>query len=78
MSKLRKVLQSLLPFVLIGVFIAVAMALLIIFSYLLIWGILIGGIIALVALIRNYFFMKKTKTASGRIIEHEDHDHNKE
>ncbi|AWN72547.1 hypothetical protein LEAN103870_16335 [Legionella anisa] len=77
-SPLGKILENLVPFLVAGVAIALFFGLLFMFSYVLVWGLLIGGILWLVATIKQYLFpSKSTKTeeinkSQGRIIEHDD------
>ena len=74
-DKLQRLFQQLIPFIVVGIGIALAIGLLIMFSYALMWGILIGFIIWLIALIKQTLFPSKNNTQNddGRIIEHE-HD----
>ncbi len=73
-DKLQKLLETLIPFIVLGVSIALLFALLIMFSYLLAWGLLIGGVLWLIALAKQYFFPshKTDQKSQGRIIEHDD------
>lgn len=75
---LAKIFEALVPFVIAGMAIALFLGLLFMFSYVLIWGIIIGGTLWLVATIKQMFFSdNKTPTevvkkSEGRIIEHDD------
>ncbi|MCC5791750.1 MAG: hypothetical protein JJT82_03965 [Legionellaceae bacterium] len=72
-DKLRQFLESVLPFVVIGIAIAFIIALFSFFSYILLWGIVIGGVLGAIAWLINLFSAKKsTKSRSGRTIEHDD------
>ncbi len=77
-EKLTRMLQQLLPFLLIGVSVSLLIGLFILFSYLLVWGLIIGTVIWLAALVKNYFFPSnaqvKLNAASGRIIDHDKKD----
>lgn len=75
-DKLRNILESLIPFMLLGVAISLIIGLFIMFSYVLIWGIFIGGILWLVFFIKNFLFpgSKKSPQAEGRVIEHDNKD----
>lgn len=73
-----KIIESIVPFIIAGIAIALFIGLLFMFSYVVIWGLMIGGILWLVAVIKQFLFpgtvakpesMKKTK---GRVIEHDD------
>lgn len=76
MNRFQKIIEQITPFLLLGIGIAFAIGMLILFFYVLVWGILIGGIIWLAYFIKNYFFpANKPKTRTkGRIIEHDDND----
>lgn len=72
-KKFQETMEQLIPFILLGIGLAFAVGLLIMFFYVLVWGIIIGGIIWLVYFIKNYFFPSNAKKSkSGRIIEHND------
>ncbi|KTD71328.1 hypothetical protein [Legionella tucsonensis] len=77
-SPLGKIFENLVPFLVAGVAIALFFGLLFMFSYVLVWGLLIGGILWLIATIKQYLFPStSTKTEvinknQGRIIEHDD------
>ncbi|WP_133130410.1 hypothetical protein [Legionella yabuuchiae] len=74
-KKLQNILEQLIPFIILGIGIALAIGLLIMFSYVLVWGIVIGGIIWLVYFVKSYFFPSHSpKKKNGRIIEHNDKD----
>ncbi|MDR3442822.1 MAG: hypothetical protein P4L65_07370 [Legionella sp.] len=73
-----KIIESIVPFIIAGIAIALFIGLLFMFSYVVIWGLMIGGVLWLVAVIKQFLFpstvakpesMKKTK---GRVIEHDD------
>ncbi|KTD66602.1 hypothetical protein Lsan_0547 [Legionella santicrucis] len=73
-----KIFEALVPFVIAGMAIALFLGLLFMFSYVLIWGIIIGGTLWVIATIRQILF-SNTKTTTdvvkkseGRIIEHND------
>lgn len=76
-NKLQKYFETLLPFLILGIFIAISISLLFVFSYILVWGLLIGAVIWIVMTTLQFFF-KKDKSPppkkQGRIIEH---DHKK-
>jgi hypothetical protein len=73
-----KIFENLVPFLIAGVAIALFFGLLFMFSYVLIWGIMIGGILWIVMTIKQFLFPStppKTEsihTTEGRIIEHDD------
>lgn len=76
---IKKNLESLVPFVVIGVAIALCIGLLLMFFSIAMWGLIIGGVLWLAALAKQYFFPSKspsvptTTKEEGRIIEHDDH-----
>lgn len=74
-EKLQKIFENLIPFILIGVAIALFIGLLFMFFYIAVWGIIIGGVLWLIALVKQYLFPDdtvKTEESSGRVIEHDD------
>ncbi|MDF1684678.1 MAG: hypothetical protein P1U36_08495 [Legionellaceae bacterium] len=80
---IKQFLQQLPPFILVGISIALGVGIFIVFSYVLIWGILIGAILWGANLLINYLrsaniipTKNQTKTSStstskGRIIDHD-------
>ncbi|KTC92468.1 hypothetical protein OQJ18_10600 [Fluoribacter dumoffii] len=73
-----KIFDNLIPFIVAGVAIALFLGLLFVFSYVLVWGLLIGGLLWLIATIKEYLFPRRQakteviKKSQGRIIEHDD------
>lgn len=76
-KKLQQLLEQIIPFIILGIAIAFAIGLFVMFSYVLVWGILIGGVFWLISLVKNFFAPKKKHPSSkkGRIIEHDDNHH---
>ena len=70
-EKMKQMLEQLPTFIILGIAIALIIGLFIMLSYVIVWGLLLGGIIWLIVMIKNYFFPPSTKT-DGRIIEHDD------
>lgn len=70
-EKLEKIIENIIPFIVIGIGIAIFIGLLFMFFYVVIWGVLIGAVLWMAALAKQYFFPSKAKT-QGRIIEHDD------
>jgi len=80
-SSIKQFLQQLPPFILIGISLAFAIGIFIIFSYVLIWGILIGAILWGINLLVEYLRsanlipnknnIKKNASPKGRIIDHD-------
>lgn len=70
---IKKILESLIPFVLMGIAVVIGVTLLMMFFYIAIWGIIIGGILWLGVLAKQYFFPSNTNNKQdGRVIEHDD------
>ncbi len=70
---IKKILESLVPFLVVGVAIALCVGLLFMFFSVAIWGLIIGGALWLGALAKQYFFSNSSaKKEDGRIIEHDD------
>jgi hypothetical protein len=76
---IKKILESLVPFVFIGVAIALCIGLLFMFFSIAVWGLIIGGILWLASLAKQFFFPSTAATPGssvvkeeGRIIEHDD------
>lgn len=76
---IKQFLQQLPPFILIGISIALAVGIFIVFSYVLIWGVLIGAILwganVFVEYLKSANIIpnknKATKSSRGRIIDHD-------
>ncbi|MCC5016276.1 MULTISPECIES: hypothetical protein [Legionella] len=74
-EKLQRLLENIVPFLMLGIAIALVIGLFIMFSYVLIWGLLIGGILWAISFVKSYFFPSNTPTKTeGRVIEHNDKD----
>ncbi|OGV40436.1 MAG: hypothetical protein A3F46_04185 [Legionellales bacterium RIFCSPHIGHO2_12_FULL_42_9] len=73
---LKVLINSIVPFVLLGIAVSLIIGLAIMFSYVLVWGILIGVILWIVTSIKEFFFPSATTqnkvVIRGRIIEHKD------
>lgn len=75
---MQSILARLIPFIFLGVMIVLLVAGMIIFSYLLIVGALVGLILFMIAWVRDRLFGKKKSTPSqlkdrpGRTIDHHD------
>lgn len=75
--QVSKIVETLVPFIIAGIAISLFIGLLFMFSYVVIWGLIIGGILWAISVVKEFFFpspvkpttIKKTK---GRIIEHDD------
>lgn len=71
----QKLKASFLPFVMLGIAITVGIVLLFIFFYLAFWGVLVGGVLWLSVVAKNYFFPTKHTAPvkkDGRIIEYDE------
>lgn len=74
-NQFRKLVENLVPFLLLGIAIALIGGLLIMFSYLLLWGIVIGFVLWIVFFVKNLLFPPTEKGKStGIIIEHKNDD----
>lgn len=70
---IKKILESLVPFLIAGIAIALCIGLLFMFFSVAIWGVIIGGVLWLAALAKQYLFPSPTeKKEEGRVIEHDD------
>ena len=73
---MKKIIESLTPFLVLGFTIAIFFALLFFLFQILLWGSLIGLAAWGIALLKAKFFPNKArnikKTTKGRIIEHDD------
>ena len=68
-------IDSLVPFLIIGVSIAVFVALMVLLSYVILWGLLIGGILWVVLFIKEKLFPSKKprpEEKKGRIIDYDE------
>ena len=76
-NKSKQFISQFLPYIFVGVRLAVFVARAIILSYVLIWGLIVGTILFIIAAIKNKFFNKKPaandpEQPQGRIIEHDE------
>ena len=72
-AKMQKIFENLIPFIVVGVAIALFIGLLCMFFYVAIWGLVIGGVLWLAAMAKQYLFPNKpANTEQGRVIEHDD------
>jgi len=77
-SSIQQIFENLVPFIIAGIAISLFLGLLFMFSYVIVWGLIIGGILWLVSTIKEYLFPSKSgnpeaiKKGKGRIIEHDD------
>jgi len=68
-------IDSLVPFLIIGISIAVFVALMVLLSYVILWGLLIGGILWIVLFIKEKLFPSKkpqTEEKKGRVIDYDE------
>lgn len=78
-DKIERIFANLIPFIILGIVIALVVGLFIMFSYVVMWGILIGAILWAVYSIKHWLFsssntIKKSIKTKGRIIQHDDND----
>ncbi len=73
---LKHFFQQMPPFILLGIAIAVIVGIFIVFSYVLVWGLLIGGVLwgihAISQYARTFSPNKKPKPSKGRVIDHDE------
>jgi hypothetical protein len=75
---MRNIINRLIPFIFLGIMIVIFVAGIILLSYLLIYGAIVGIIIYLIVWIKEQLFNKKKspypeqKKRSGRTIDHDD------
>ncbi|MGL6029862.1 MAG: hypothetical protein ACRC0B_08575 [Legionella sp.] len=68
---IKKILESLIPFMVVGIAIALCIGLLFMFFSVAVWGLLIGGVLWLAAVAKQYLFpTQPVSEEHGRIIEH--------
>lgn len=71
-----RLLEKILPYIILGITIALLILALVVLSYVIFWGILLGLLIYGIAWVKNKFFTPKSQSlneeTSGRIIEHND------
>lgn len=71
----QQIFEPLVPFIILGVAIALIIGLLIMLSYVLVWGIVLGGILWLAVIVKNLLFPPHTADKNeGRVIEHDKPD----
>jgi len=77
LTDMNKVVAKIVPFLFLGIMLVILVAGVILLSYLLIWGAVVGLVLFSIAWIREKLFPSKhlaktEKPKSGRIIDHED------
>ena len=70
----KQLFEPLVPFILLGIAIALFIGIFIMLSYVLVWGIVLGAIIWLAVMLKNYLFPSNTTESKGRVINHDDKD----
>ena len=72
-ENIKKQFENLIPFIIIGIAVALVISLLVMFSYVVVWGVIIGAVLWLIFLIKDYFFPEKAaKKSRGKVIDHND------
>ena len=72
-GRLQTALEHVMPFLIIGVAVALFIGLFIMLSYVVVWGLFIGAILWLIFWLKDFFTVKsKTPKSKGRVIEHDD------
>ncbi|CDZ75863.1 hypothetical protein BN59_00122 [Legionella massiliensis] len=77
--KLKHLLENIVPFLILGIGIALLIGFFIMFSYILFWGLIIGLVLWGLTFVKNLFLSgmhpkKPPEKTKGRIIEHSDKD----
>ena len=77
--KFQRIIEQIIPFIILGITLAFAVGLFIMFSYLLVWGLAIGATLWVIFTVKNYLFPKHPSPqapdqSEGRIIEHDKRD----
>lgn len=74
MKQSSSIFEKIIPFLVLGVSIAFFIAVVILFSYLFLWGLALGLVLFAISYVWNAFSppKQKDKEKQGRIIEHED------
>lgn len=71
---LKTLAESFTPFLIFGVVIALLIGLLFMFFSIALWGLLIGGLLWMASLIKQFFFPRQApQKESSRIIDVDDH-----
>ena len=76
-TQFNRMLEKFVPFLVVGISLVSVFALMILFSYLFIWGLIVGGVIWLATLIKQHFGRHASQNTihsshrQGRIIEHD-------
>lgn len=75
--QIPKIFENVVPFIIAGIAIALFIGLLFMFSYVVIWGLIIGGLLWVFSIIKELIFPSAKKSAppakkQGRVIEHDD------
>jgi hypothetical protein len=71
-NKIQQMLAQIPSFLVLGIAIALIVGLFIMLSYVLIWGVFLGGIIWIAMVIKNFLFPRLTNKKEGRILDHDD------
>ncbi len=75
-GKLPRFFENLIPYLMLGIAIAIIIGLFIMFSYILLWGLLVGGVLWLISLVKSLFSPRRSRSkpaakTKGRVIEHD-------
>ena len=72
-NKLKQMLELLPTFIIMGIAIALIIGLFIMLSYVVVWGLILGGLLWVGVVIKNYLCPSQSVSKNkGRIIEHND------
>ena len=83
-NSFKDIINTIVPFVMLGIAIALIAGFAILFSYFLFWGVLIGIILWAAMSVKEFFFPSKTRITTkshiiieGQVIEHKNDHKNK-
>jgi hypothetical protein len=78
-KNVKQGLENIIPFLVFGMVIALVVGILIMFSYVFIWGLIIGAVLWIVSFLKKLILSEKKISnppdeTKGRIIEHDDEE----
>ncbi|MBA2653310.1 MAG: hypothetical protein H0U73_13760 [Tatlockia sp.] len=77
-KKTSQLTESIIPFLILGIAIALIVGIFIMFSYVLFWGLIVGAVLWIVNSIKNFLSAKEVSKSpekiKGNIFEHNDQD----
>lgn len=78
-NSFERLISGIVPFIMLGIAVSLMIGLVIMFSYVLLWGVFIGFVLWAIVSVKEYFFPSKKINIRGRIIEYtyKDQDNDK-